>query len=166
MATIAMKFGGTSVADLDRIRHVAGLVKREVDRGNQVAVIVSAMAGETNKLLAWTRELSALHDAREHDVVVAAGEQVPGGLLSVAVGAIGVNSRSWLGWQIPIRPSAVHGAARIEAIDAKLLDERMGQAQVAVVAGFQGVASDNRISTLGRGGSDTSAVAVAAAIHA
>ncbi len=166
MAKIAMKFGGTSVADLDRIRHVAGLVAKEVSRGHQVAVVVSAMAGETNKLVGWTRELSALHDAREYDVVVASGEQVTAGLLAVALGAIGVSARSWMGWQIPIRTSAMHGSARIEGIDSTLLNERLGQGQVAVVAGFQGIASDNRISTLGRGGSDTSAVAVAAAIKA
>jgi aspartate kinase len=161
-----MKFGGTSVADLDRIRHVAVLVKREVERGNQVAVVVSAMAGETNKLVGWTRELSALHDAREYDVVVAAGEQISAGLLAVALTAIGVSARSWLGWQIPVRTSAMHGSARIIGIDPAQLDERLAQGQVAVVAGFQGVAPDNRISTLGRGGSDTSAVAIAAALQA
>jgi len=166
MAKIAMKFGGTSVADLDRIRHVASLVAKEVSRGHQVAVVVSAMAGETNKLVGWTREISPLHDAREYDVVVAAGEQITAGLLAVALGAIGVPARSWTGWQIPIRTSAMHGSARIEGIDPALLNERMGQGQVAVIAGFQGVAPDNRISTLGRGGSDTSAVAVAAAIQA
>ncbi len=161
-----MKFGGTSVADLDRIRHVAGLVKAEVDRGNSVAVVVSAMAGETNKLVGWTRELSALHDAREYDVVVAAGEQITAGLLAVALTAIGVSARSWMGWQIPVRTSAMHGSARITSIEPELLDQRISEGQVAVVAGFQGVAPDNRISTLGRGGSDTSAVAVAAALHA
>ena len=166
MAKIVMKFGGTSVADVDRIRHVATLVKAEVDRGHQVAVTVSAMAGETNKLVAWTRELSPLHDAREYDVVVAAGEQITAGLTAVALGAVGVNARSWLGWQIPVRTSAVHGAARIESIDPALLNERLSQGQVAVVAGFQGIAPDNRISTLGRGGSDTSAVAIAAALRA
>lgn len=166
MAKIVMKFGGTSVADLERIRHVASLVKREVERGHQVAVTVSAMAGETNKLVGWTRELSPLHDAREYDVVVAAGEQVTAGLLAVALSAIGVSARSWLGWQIPIRTSAMHGSARIESIEPTLMNERMGQGQVAVVAGFQGVAPDKRITTLGRGGSDTSAVAVAAALKA
>ena len=163
MAKIVMKFGGTSVADLDRIRHVADLVKREFDRGNEAAVVVSAMAGETNKLVGWTRELSPLHDAREYDVVVAAGEQITAGLTAVAPGAIGVSARSWLGWQIPVRTSAMHGSARIEQIEPDLLNERLGQGQVAVIAGFQGVAPDNRISTLGRGGSDTRAVAVAAA---
>ncbi len=166
MAKIVMKFGGTSVADLDRIRHVADLVKREVDRGNEVAVVVSAMSGETNKLVGWTRELSPLHDAREYDVVVAAGEQITAGLTAVALGAIGVSARSWLGWQIPVRTSAMHGSARIEQIEPGLLNERLAQGQVAVIAGFQGIADDNRIATLGRGGSDTSAVAVAAAIQA
>jgi aspartate kinase len=166
MAKIVMKFGGTSVADVGRIRNVARLVKREVDRGNQVAVVVSAMAGETNKLVAWTRELSALHDAREYDTVVAAGEQVTAGLLAVALSAIGVPARSWLGWQVPIRTSAMHGSARILGIEPDHLNERLAQGQVAVVAGFQGIAPDNRISTLGRGGSDTSAVALAAALKA
>jgi aspartate kinase len=166
VAKIVMKFGGTSVADLDRIRHVASLVKREVERGHQVAVVVSAMAGETNKLIGWTREISPMHDAREYDVVVAAGEQITAGLLAVALASIGVSARSWMGWQIPVRTSAMHGAARIESIDPKRLDERFARGEVAVVAGFQGVAPDNRISTLGRGGSDTSAVAVAAAIRA
>jgi aspartate kinase len=166
MAKIVMKFGGTSVADVGRIRNVARLVKREVDRGNQVAVVVSAMAGETNKLVALTRELAALHDAREYDTVVAAGEQVTAGLLAVALSAIGVRARSWLGWQVPIRTSAMHGSARILAIEPDALNERLAQGQVAVVAGFQGIAPDNRISTLGRGGSDTSAVALAAALKA
>jgi len=166
MAKIAMKFGGTSVADLDRIRHVATLVKNEVDRGHQVAVVVSAMAGETNKLVGWINAISPLHDAREYDAVVAAGEEITAGLLAVALGAIGVSARSWLGWQIPIKTSAMHGSARIEAIPADLLNERLAQGQVAVIAGFQGIAPDNRISTLGRGGSDTSAVAIAAAVKA
>jgi aspartate kinase len=166
MAKIVMKFGGTSVADLDRIRHVATLVKGEVDKGNQVAVVVSAMAGETNKLVGWVRNLSPLHDAREYDVVVAAGEQVTAGLLSVALDKIGVSARSWMGWQIPLRTSAVHASARIESMDGELMNASLAQGRVAVVAGFQGIASDNRISTLGRGGSDTSAVAVAAGLKA
>ena len=173
MAKIVMKFGGTSVADLDRIRHVATLVKREVDRGNQVAVVVSAMAGETNKLVGWVRELSPLHDAREYDVVVASGEQVSAGLMAIALQNIGVSARSWMGWQIPVRTSGIHSAARIESIDAegmiesfgpRQINERLEQGQVAVVAGFQGIAPDNRITTIGRGGGDTSAVAVAAAL--
>ena len=161
-----MKFGGTSVADLDRIRHVAALVKRRLDIGDQVAVVVSAMAGETDKLVQWARELSPLHDAREYDVVVAAGEQITAGLLAIALTSIGVNARSWLGWQIPLRTTAMHGAARILGIDATQLIERLAQGQAAVIAGFQGVAPDDRISTLGRGGSDTSALAIAAALSA
>lgn len=166
MARVVMKFGGTSVGDLDRIRHVADLVKRRHDAGDQIAVVVSAMAGETDKLVQWARELSPLHDAREYDVVVAAGEQITAGLLAIALTAIGVNVRSWLGWQIPLRTTAMHGSARILAIDAAPLIERLEAGQAAVVAGFQGVAPDDRISTLGRGGSDTSAVAIAAALSA
>ncbi|HEY1632366.1 MAG TPA: aspartate kinase [Rhizomicrobium sp.] len=166
MAKIVMKFGGTSVADLDRIRHVASLVKREVDRGNQVAVTVSAMAGETNKLVGWARELSPLHDAREYDVVVASGEQVSAGLLTIALQTIGVSARSWMGWQIPVRTSSMHASARIESIDPTMINERLAEGQTAVVAGFQGIAPDNRITTIGRGGGDTSAVAVAAALKA
>ncbi len=166
MARIVMKFGGTSVADIDRIRNVARHVKREVDDGNEVAVVVSAMAGFTNQLVGWTREASALHDAREYDSVVAAGEQITAGLLSIVLQEMGVPARSWLGWQIPIRTDSAHGAARIAEIDGSVLIERFGQGQVAVVAGFQGIAPDNRIATLGRGGSDTSAVAIAAALSA
>jgi aspartate kinase len=166
MAKIVMKFGGTSVANLDRIRHVATLVKREVDRGHQVAVTVSAMAGETNKLVAWTRELSSLYDAREYDVVVASGEQVSAGLTAIALQTIGVAARSWMGWQIPVRTSSIHASARIEQIDATGLNERLASGETAVVAGFQGITQDNRITTIGRGGGDTSAVAVAAAIKA
>ncbi|HEY4115693.1 MAG TPA: aspartate kinase [Rhizomicrobium sp.] len=166
MAKIVMKFGGTSVADLDRIRHVAGLVKREVDHGNQVAVTVSAMAGETNKLVAWCRELAPLHDPAEYDSVVSSGEQVSSGLLTIALQAIGVNARSWMGWQIPVRTSAVHAAARIETIDPSALNAQLDDGRTAVIAGFQGVSPENRITTIGRGGGDTSAVAVAAALEA
>ncbi len=166
MARLVMKFGGTSVADIPRIKNVARHVKREVDAGHQVAVVVSAMAGFTNQLVAWTREAARLHDAREYDTVVAAGEQITTGLLAIALQEMGVNARSWLGWQIPIRTDTAHGAARIVDIDGTLLVERLQQGQVAVVAGFQGVASDNRLATLGRGGSDTSAVALAAALGA
>src|SRR5580704_5456935 len=144
MAKLTMKFGGTSVADLDRIRHVAQLVKREVDRGNQVAVVVSAMAGETNKLVGWTRELSKLHDSKEHDAVVATGEQVTAGLLAIALGAIGVDARSWMGWQIPMKTSGVHGSARIESIDPTNLNIALKSGQVAVVAGYQGIAPNER----------------------
>jgi aspartate kinase len=166
MARLVMKFGGTSVADLDRIRNVAAHVKREVDVGNEVAVVVSAMAGETNKLVGWCREASLLHDAREYDAVVSAGEQVTSGLLAIVLQSIGVNARSWQGWQVALLTDAAHGAARITGISCELLKERIAQGQVAVVAGFQGIAPDNRIATLGRGGSDTSAVALAAAIGA
>src|SRR5215467_8613580 len=166
MARIVQKFGGTSVADVGRIKNVAQRVKSEVDRGNEVAVVVSAMAGATNQLIAWTRETSRLHDAREYDVVVASGEQVTAGLLSLALQDLGIDARSWLGWQIPIRTDGVHGKARIEAIDVTEIRRRLAQGQVAVVAGFQGVGPRGRITTLGRGGSDTSAVALAAALDA
>ena len=166
MPRLVMKFGGTSVADIDRIRNVARHVKREVDAGYQVAVVVSAMAGATNQLVAWTRAAAVLHDAREYDTVVASGEQVTSGLLAIALQEMGINARSWQGWQIPIQTDSAHGAARITGIDGTRLIERMGQGQVAVIAGFQGIAPDGRISTLGRGGSDTSAVAIAAAIAA
>jgi aspartate kinase len=166
MARIVMKFGGTSVADLDRIRNVAGRVKREVDAGNQVAVVVSAMAGVTNQLVAWCQNLSPLHDAREYDAVVATGEQVTSGLLAIALQEMGVEARSWLGWQIPLRTDGAHGKARIQDIAGTELIRRMDGGQVAVIAGFQGIGPDNRITTLGRGGSDTSAVALAAALKA
>jgi aspartate kinase len=166
MARIVMKFGGTSVADIDRIRIVARHVKREVDAGHEVAVVVSAMAGKTNELVGWTREASPLHDAREYDAVVASGEQVTAGLLAITLQAMGVHARSWLGWQIPIRTDNAHGAARITEIDGSFLIKRFGEGQVAVIAGFQGIGPDNRIATLGRGGSDTSAVAIAAAVGA
>ncbi len=166
MACIVMKFGGTSVADIDRIRSVARHVKREVEAGNQVAVVVSAMAGTTNQLVDWTRAIASLHDAREYDTVVSSGEQVTAGLLAIALQDNGVGARSWLGWQLPIKTDAAHGAARITGVDAGVVRERLGQGQVAVIAGFQGVAPDNRITTLGRGGSDTSAVALAAALQA
>jgi aspartate kinase len=161
MARIVMKFGGTSVADLDRIRNVALRVKREVDNGHQVAVVVSAMSGVTNQLVKWCTELSPLHDAREYDAVVATGEQVTAGLLAICLQDHGVDARSWQGWQIPLRTDTAHGKARIQSIEGEELVRRMGLGQVAVVAGFQGIAPDHRITTLGRGGSDTSAVAAA-----
>ncbi|MCY1704645.1 aspartate kinase [Pannonibacter sp. SL95] len=166
MARLVMKFGGTSVANIERIRNVARHVKREVDAGHEVAVVVSAMSGATNQLVAWCREAAPMHDAREYDAVVASGEQVTSGLLAIVLQEMGVNARSWQGWQIPIRTDGSHGAARIAGIDGAFMVERLQQGQVAVVAGFQGIAPDNRISTLGRGGSDTSAVAIAAAIQA
>jgi aspartate kinase len=161
-----MKFGGTSVGDLDRIRNVARHVRREVNAGYQVAVVVSAMAGETNKLVGYCRSAAVLHDAREYDAVVTAGEQVTAGLLAIVLQETGINARSWMGWQIPISTDSTHGSARITDVRADKLLERLEQGQVAVIAGFQGLAPDNRIATLGRGGSDTSAVAIAAAIGA
>jgi aspartate kinase len=168
MARLVMKFGGTSVADLDRIRNVARHVKREVDAGHEVAVVVSAMAGKTNELVEWCRNAAALHDAREYDAVVASGEQVTAGLLAIVLEGIGVNARSWQGWQLPIVTSNAHGAARILSINGGELVARFKErGEVAVIAGFQGMHRDTqRITTLGRGGSDTSAVAVAAAIQA
>ena len=166
MARIVMKFGGTSVADLDRIRAVARRVQRAHDAGDQVAVVVSAMAGTTNQLVAWCQALSPLHDAREYDTVVATGEQVTTGLLAIALQELGVEARSWQGWQLPIRTDNAHGKARIAAIEGAELIRRMEAGQVAVVAGFQGVAPTGRTTTLGRGGSDTSAVALAAALRA
>jgi aspartate kinase len=163
---VVMKFGGTSVANIERIRAVAQRVKREVDAGNEVAVVVSAMSGATNQLVAWCGELSPLYDAREYDVVVASGEQVTCGLMAIALQTIGVNARSWLGWQVPIESDDAHGKARIQQIRTDQMVERFSQGQVAVVAGFQGVGPDNRVTTLGRGGSDTSAVALAAALKA
>jgi aspartate kinase len=166
MARIVMKFGGTSVADLERIRNVALRVKREVDAGHEVAVVVSAMAGVTNQLVAWCQQLGPLHDAREYDTVVATGEQVTSGLTAIALQEIGVNARSWQGWQIPLKTDDAHGRARIDSIAGDELIRRMRTGQVAVVAGFQGIGPNNRVTTLGRGGSDTSAVALAAALKA
>lgn len=166
MARLVMKFGGTSVADLDRIRHAARHVKREVEAGNEVAVVVSAMGGETDRLVALCREAATIHDAREFDAVVAAGEQVTGGLMAIILQSMGVDARSWLGWQIPVGTDGAHGFARIENISTELLEERFKIGQVAVIAGFQGIGPDNRIATLGRGGSDTSAVAMGAAVGA
>ncbi len=166
MTRIVMKFGGTSVADLDRIRIVAGRVRREVAAGHEVAVVVSAMAGVTNQLVGWCHALSPLHDAREYDAVVATGEQVTAGLLSIALQEMGVDARSWQGWQVPVRTDGQHGRARIGAIEGAELIRRMALPQVPVLAGFQGIAPDGRVTTLGRGGSDTSAVALAAALGA
>ena len=166
MARIVQKFGGTSVADLERIKAAALRVKREVDAGNQVAVAVSAMAGVTDELVGYAAGVSLLYDAREYDVVVSAGEQVSAGLLAMALQAAGVAARSWLGWQIPIHTDGVHGKARINDIGTEELERRLGRGEVAVVAGFQGVGPDGRVTTLGRGGSDTSAVALAAALGA
>ncbi len=160
-----MKFGGTSMAGIERIRSVAARVKREAAAGNEVAVVVSAMAGETDRLVNFCREASALYDPKEYDVVVSAGEQITSGLLAIALQAIGVPARSWLGWQLPVNTSGAFAKARIESIDSEALLASMGGGEVAVIPGFQGL-HDGRVTTLGRGGSDTSAVAVAAAIKA
>lgn len=166
MAFIVMKFGGTSMAGIERIRGVAARVKREVEAGNQVAVVVSAMAGETDRLVGFCREASPLADPAEYDVVVASGEQVTSGLLAITLQSIGVRARSWLGWQLPISTSEGHGKARIQDVDTDALKAAMQSGEVAVIPGFQGLAADGRVTTLGRGGSDTSAVAVAAALKA
>ena len=166
MAKIVMKFGGTSMAGTERIRIVAARVKREVEAGNQVAVVVSAMAGETDRLVNFCREAAPLHDPKEYDVVVAAGEQITSGLLAITLQAMGVPARSWLGWQLPIRTSDAHTSARIEDIDCTALNASLATGEVAVIPGFQGLSEVGRITTLGRGGSDTSAVAMAAAIKA
>ncbi|SFK94857.1 aspartate kinase [Methylorubrum salsuginis] len=167
MPRLVMKFGGTSVANVERIRNVAAHVAREVAAGYDVAVVVSAMSGKTNELVAWVKDADALYAEAEYDTVVASGEQVTSGLLAVALNKMGIKARSWQGWQIPLHTSDAHGSARIEAIDPKNLDAGFARGEVAVIAGFQGVhAETGRIATLGRGGSDTSAVAIAAAIGA
>ncbi len=166
MARIVMKFGGTSVADLDRIRNAAKRVKAEYDQGHEIAVAVSAMAGETNRLVDFVTNANKLHDAREYDVVVSSGEQVTSGLMALTLQEMGLPARSWLAWQIPIQTDDVHGKARIQAIETENMIERFADRQIAVVAGFQGISPDRRVTTLGRGGSDTSAVALAAALEA
>jgi aspartate kinase len=168
MARLVMKFGGTSVADTDRIRNVARHVKREVDAGHEVAVVVSAMAGATNQLVDWCRQAAPMHDAREYDAVVASGEQVTSGLLALTLQALGINARSWQGWQLPVTTSDAHASARILDVNGTELVKRFKErSEVAVIAGFQGIhPGSGRVTTLGRGGSDTSAVAIASAIHA
>ena len=163
---LVMKFGGTSVANVERMRAVARLVKRQVEYGYDVVVVVSAMSGETNKLVGYTREMSPLHDAREYDAIASTGENVTAGLTAIALDAIGVPARSWAGWQVPIKTDGVHGSASILEIGVDAIVERFAQGLVAVVAGFQGISPEGRITTLGRGGSDTSAVALAAALGA
>ncbi|MFZ5703164.1 MULTISPECIES: aspartate kinase [Pseudomonadota] len=166
MARIVMKFGGTSMAGTERIRRVARIVKRQQDAGHEVAVVVSAMAGETDRLVNFCREANPLYDPAEYDVVVASGEQVTSGLLAIALQALGANARSWLGWQLPIKTVEAHAKARIDSIDAEALIAEMQKGVIAVIPGFQGMSEDGRVTTLGRGGSDTSAVAVAAAVKA
>jgi aspartate kinase len=166
MARIVLKFGGTSVGDTDRIKNVARKVKAEVLRGNEVAVVVSAMSGATNQLVKWVNEISPLHDPREYDVVVATGEQVTIGLLAMALQQEGVKSRSWTSWQMPIKTDDAHAKARIVEIDTVEFAKTMAAGEVPIVPGFQGISPEGRITTLGRGGSDTSAVALAAALKA
>ena len=167
MSRLVMKFGGTSVANIERIKNVARHVQREVAAGHHVAVVVSAMSGKTNELVAWCKEGAALYDPREYDAVVASGEQVTSGLLAIVLQDMGIPARSWQGWQIPIKTSDAHGSARIEDIDPKGLEEGFARGEVAVIAGFQGIhVATGRLTTLGRGGSDTSAVAIAAALKA
>ncbi len=166
MALIVHKYGGTSVADLDRIDHVADRVEAAVRGGDRVAVVVSAMAGVTDRLVSWVRKMAPLHDAREYDTVTSSGEQVTAGLLALALQTRGVTARSWLGWQIPVHTDDAHGGARIERIETGELRTRLDRGEVPVVAGFQGIGPSGRITTLGRGGTDTSAVALAAALHA
>lgn len=163
---LVLKFGGTSVADIGRMRNVADIVAREVQAGHHVAVVVSAMAGTTNQLVRWVDEASPMHDAREYDTVVSTGEQVTAGLMALLLQNHGLTARSWLGWQIPIHTSALHGKARILRIEGEALVAAMTRGEVPVVAGFQGLAPDGRITTVGRGGSDTAAVALAAALKA
>jgi aspartate kinase len=160
-----MKFGGTSMAGIERIRNVAGRVRREAEAGNEVLVVVSAMAGETDRLVQLCREAAALHDPKEYDVVVASGEQVTAGLLAMTLQGMGLNARSFMGWQL-VKASGIHGNARVEAIESATLDEALSGGTVAVIPGFQGVSGDGRLATLGRGGSDTSAVAIAAGVKA
>ena len=166
MARIVMKFGGTSMAGTERIRRVANIVRKQQAAGHEVAVVVSAMAGETDRLVTFCREANPLYDPAEYDVVVASGEQVTSGLLALTLQAMGCKARSWLGWQVPINTVEAHAKARVASIDSEALTEAMQAGEIAVIPGFQGLSADGRVTTLGRGGSDTSAVAVAAAIGA
>lgn len=166
MSRLVLKFGGTSVGSAERIANVAAHIAREARAGHEVVVLVSAMSGETNRLIALTREVSVLHDAREYDTVVAAGEQISSGLLAMALQQLGIQARSFMGWQVAIRTTGAHSAARIEDIETAELEDRLARGHVPIIAGFQGLGPDNRITTLGRGGTDTSAVAFAAALGA
>ena len=166
MALIVMKFGGTSMAGTERIRRVAQIVRKQAAGGNEVAVVVSAMAGETDRLVNFAREAHALYDPAEYDVVVASGEQVTSGLLALTLQSLGQKARSWLGWQLPVRTVEAHAKARVDAIDSDALLASMADGTIAVIPGFQGLSAEGRVTTMGRGGSDTSAVAVAAAVKA
>ncbi len=166
MSRLVMKFGGTSVADIGRIHEAARRVRAESEAGHEIAVVVSAMAGTTDQLINWTADVANLHDAREFDVVVSTGEQITSGLMAMALQDLGLAARSWLAWQLPVRTDNVHGGARILDIEAAEVGARMAKGEVAVMAGYQGLAPDNRLTTIGRGGTDTSAVALAAALGA
>lgn len=166
MARIVMKFGGTSMAGSERIRRVASIVRRQQEAGHEVAVVVSAMAGETDRLVGFCREANALYDPAEYDVVVAAGEQITAGLLALTLQSMGCKARSWLGWQLPVKTDDAYAKARIEDIQSGALLASMAAGEIAVIPGFQGLSPEGRVTTLGRGGSDTSAVAVAAAVKA
>lgn len=166
MALIVAKFGGTSVADIPRIERAAEKIVREAEAGHKIVVVVSAMSGVTNQLVEYCRSVSPMHDVREYDVVVSSGEQVTAGLMAMALQKRGLVARSWMGWQIPFKTNDVHGKARIQDIETNLILERLNKGEIAVIPGFQGVSDADRITTLGRGGSDTSAVAMAAALNA
>ena len=167
MALLVMKFGGTSVANIDRIKRAAKRVALEVAHGKNVIVIVSAMSGKTNELVDWVNDTSQFYDAREYDAVVSSGENVTAGLMALTLQEMDIPARSWQGWQVPVHTSSSHSSARIESISSEIINEKFEQGmKVAVVAGFQGISNENRITTLGRGGSDTTAVAFAAAFNA
>jgi aspartate kinase len=166
MALIVMKFGGTSVANTDKIKAAANKVALEKARGNEIVVVVSAMSGVTNQLVEYCGEMSDMYDAREYDVVVSSGEQVTSGLMAMAIQELGLSARSWQGWQLPIYTDEIHGKAGIISIDTAAIEERLALGEVVVVPGFQGLSERNRITTLGRGGSDTSAVALAGELNA
>ncbi len=166
MTIIVQKFGGTSLENIERIQSVAKKIKNEVNQGNNVAVIVSAMGNTTNNLIELAKSIDNFHDAREYDVILSTGEQITAGLLSIALQKVGLDARSWLGWQIPLLTDDNHSSAKIKNLNVKKIKERLLDGQVAVIAGFQGCSDFDRITTLGRGGSDTSAVALAAALKA
>jgi aspartate kinase len=166
MARIVQKFGGTSVADIERIKNAALRAKAEHDAGNEVVVVVSAMSGVTNQLVEYVEQMGGLFDAREYDVVVSSGEQSNAGLMALAIQRLGIQARSWLGWQVAIQTDDVHGKARITGIETDELEKRLAEGEIAVVPGFQGISPANRVTTLGRGGSDLTAVALAGALKA
>jgi aspartate kinase len=166
MARIVQKFGGTSVADIERIKNAALRAQAEYEAGHEVVVVVSAMAGVTNQMVEYVDQMGNLSDAREYDVVVSAGEQSNAGLMALALQDLGIQARSWLGWQIAIHTDEIHGKARITGIDTAELEKRLADGEISVVPGFQGISLANRVTTLGRGGSDLTAVALAGALNA